>query len=75
MRTIEVFARKSCSARFPITLDSPRHDVEREIMERLRSSNDILWMDDDSGISIIYIEGAQYWRPKRRFFLNGEGEW
>ena len=71
MTTIEVLARKRCSSRFTIAVE-PDQSIEQEIMKRLRSGNDLLWMDDDDGISILYINGTQYWRPRQRFFLTGE---
>ena len=69
-REIEVFARKTSHARFTVALGQHNWGFETAIKDKLRSSTDILWEDDDDGINVVIIEGNEFYKPKYRISLK-----
>jgi hypothetical protein len=72
MATIKVLAHKSSTTEFTITAAS-RPEAEEAIADRLRSTEEIIWLDDPEGINVDVIWDNNIWRPRRRFFPTGNG--
>jgi hypothetical protein len=74
MTDIKVVYHKRVSATGSVP-DGTRKEIEEAIADTLRSkSKELVWEDSLDGIHVDCVKGNDTWRPRRRFFLNGEGE-
>ena len=68
---VEVIARNGTIARFTVK-DGSRKEIEDAIAEKLKNK-EVVWEDDEGGISVICVRGNDIWKPRRRFFLTEDG--
>jgi hypothetical protein len=73
---IKVFAHKGVTAELNVTVPTAddRKAIEEAIEQTLRSDKELVWGDDPEGVNVDVVSGNKFWRPRRRFFPNGEGE-
>ena len=67
MSTVEVIARNGTISRFAVK-DGSRKAIEDAIAEKLKDK-ELVWKDDEGGISVVCVRGNDIWKPRRRFFL------
>ena len=71
-KTVQVIARQDRMAKFTVP-DGTRKEIEAAIETKLRTDTEVVWTDGSDGISATCIyEDKPPWRPRKRFFLNGD---
>jgi hypothetical protein len=69
-KEVNVIARNGTISRFTVK-DGSRKEIEEAIAEKLKDK-ELVWDDDDGGITVVCVRGDDLWRPRRRFFSNDD---
>jgi hypothetical protein len=68
----DVIARNGTISRFTVKGGS-RKEIEEAIAEKLRPDNkEIVWENDDSGVTVVCVRGDDVWKPRRRFLVRDD---